>query len=362
METETSIPTKPRLLLTTYRREHLNGGLVEALGDRFTLVVQSVRRRARGSGAQSLVVSKKGLIADEARYFLRLCISPRLYKENRLLVCEAGHYSTLLLARLFRIVGARRSVFLLNFYLHELGANRWVRLVLGALLTDDVYVVAQAASDVEYFRAFLPAENVLYQPYCQGPLDLDGYDGAQRDFVFAGGWTNRDYDALFRSAATLPHIDFVVAVSARSVINETRPPNVEVVFDSEPTVFHRLMAESRLVVLPLKRDVGSSGQMVLLAAMQLGKPVVVSNIGAIRDYVADGVTALCYTPGDDAELARLLHDLCASAVERRALGSAGQQRYMERFQPEYYNRAVVRLIDAAASQRTRMEVTANRDS
>lgn len=344
METEATTPIRPRLLLTTYRREYLNAGLVEALGERFSLVVQAVRRRALGRKVRSIVVSKRGLIADEASYLLRLCSGPRLYKENWLIVCEAGHYSTLLFARLLRAVGARRSVFLLNFYLHDLGVSRWVRLVLRVLLTDDVRVVAQAATDVEYFRAFLPAKNVLYQPYCQGPLDLGGYDGAQRDFVFAGGWTNRDYDALFRSAATLPHIDFVVAVSTRSVINETPPPNLDVVFDAEPRQFHRLMAESALVVLPLKRDLGSSGQMVLLAAMQLGKPIVVSNVGAIRDYVTDGVTALCYPPGDDRELARLVHELYASSSKRRALGRAGQERYIERFRPECYNRAVAELI------------------
>ncbi len=350
MDTEAPPAVMPRVLFTTYRREYLNYGLMAALAERFTLVVQSVRRRALGREGRSLVVSKKGLIAGEAGYLLRLCVSLRLYRGNWLLVCEGGHYATLLFARLLRAVGARRPVFLLNFYLHELGANRCVRLALRVLLTDDVHVVAQSTTEVEYFRAFLPARNVPYQPYCQGPLDLDGYDGAQRDLVFAGGWTNRDYDALFRSAAALPHIEFVVAISARSAVSETRPANVDVVFDSEPKMFHRLMAESSVVALPLKSDVGSSGQMVLLAAMQLGKPVVVANIGAIRDYVTDGVTALCYTPGDDGELARLLRELYASASRREALGRAGQERYLERFKPDCYNRAVADMISMVASE------------
>src|ERR1700685_1748291 len=130
MHPQALTPIKPSVLFPVYRRQFLDSGLLEALAERFTVVVQAVRRRASGREAPSLVVSKKGLIADEAGYLLRLCISLRLYKQGWLLVCEAGHYSTLVFARLLRVVGVHRPVFLLNFYLHELGVKRWVRLVL----------------------------------------------------------------------------------------------------------------------------------------------------------------------------------------------------------------------------------------
>jgi glycosyltransferase involved in cell wall biosynthesis len=335
---------KPRLLLTTRKRDWLDPGLPETLGERFTVIVKSVRKHARSRSARSIVVSKKGLIVEEARYLLRLCADLALYKGDWTFVCSGGHYANLLFARLYGLVGARRPVLLLNFYLHDLGKKRWIQLALRALLTKDVYVVAQAPTDSDYFQAFLPAKNVRYQPYCQGPLDLGSYDGTRREFVFAGGWTNRDYDALFRCAARLPHIEFVVAASAQSSLAETRPPNVNVRLDCEPREFHRLLAESRLVVLPLRNDVGSSGQMVLLAAMQLGKAVIVSNIGAVRDYVDEGMTGLFYHPGDDEELAGLLEDIYASPSRLDGMGQAARERYMERFTPECYRRAVTDLV------------------
>jgi hypothetical protein len=217
---------KPRLLLTGYRKEWLDPDLVEILQERFDVVVKSVRGCAKSQPARAMVVSKKGLLANEARYLLRLGLSKELYQEKWIFACFGGHYATLLFARLLHTIGVRRPVFLLNFYLHELGQKRWVQVLLRMLFTDDVRVVAQASADVDYFRRFLPVENVLPLPYCQGPLDLGSYGGTQRHFVFSGGWTNRDYDALFRCAARLRNVEFVVVASAQSAITEPQMANV----------------------------------------------------------------------------------------------------------------------------------------
>jgi glycosyltransferase involved in cell wall biosynthesis len=338
---------KPKLLLTAYRREWLEPDLVKMLQERFDVVVQSVRGRIKSQPTSAVVVSKKGLVADEARYLLRLCITPKLYWGKWVFACYGGHYAILAFARLLHAAGIRRPVVLLNLYLHELGQKRWVQVLLRVLLTEDVRVVAQSGGDVDYFRLFLPVENVLHLPYCQGPLDLGSYNGAHGTFVFAGGWTNRDYDALFRCAAKLPHIEFVVVASAQSAITELQPANVTLLLDLEPQEFNRLMSESYLVVLPLKEDVGSSGQMVALAAMQLGKVVIAPNIGAIRDYIVDGITGLLYQLGDVEGLGCLIDDSYAAPAHLDAMGHAAKQRYIELFTPEGFHRPATEFIYAS---------------
>lgn len=47
-----------------------------------------------------------------------------------------------------------------------------------------------------------------------------------------------------------------------------------------------------MVVIPLQDLNISSGQLMLLQAMQLGKPIVVTNNCAIYDYIEDGKTGL----------------------------------------------------------------------
>lgn len=47
-----------------------------------------------------------------------------------------------------------------------------------------------------------------------------------------------------------------------------------------------------MVVIPLQDLNISSGQLMLLQAMQLGKPIIVTNNCAIYDYIEDGKTGL----------------------------------------------------------------------
>ena len=47
-----------------------------------------------------------------------------------------------------------------------------------------------------------------------------------------------------------------------------------------------------MVVIPLQNLNISSGQLMLLQAMQLGKPIIVTNNCTIYDYIEDGKTGL----------------------------------------------------------------------
>jgi glycosyltransferase involved in cell wall biosynthesis len=343
---------KPKLLLTVYRHDWLDLAFLEMLQQHFDVLVNPVRGPSNAKPGRVSAISKKRLIADEGRYLLRLATSMNLYRQRWLFVCHGGHYATLLFARVLYAFGVHRRVFLVNFYLHKLGQSRWTQAVLRLLLTNVVGVVAQTSADVAYFRQFLREDNVLYLPYCQGPLDLGTYDGKRRNFVFAGGQTNRDHDALLRCAVSLPHINFVVVSSVRSRVTHAPPPNVALRFALTPKDFHRLMAESYVVALPLKEDVGSSGQMVALAAMQLGKVVIAPDIGAIRDYIADGITGCFYQLGNDEHLARVIACCYAAPARVDAMGFAARQRYKERFTPERFWRPLTDFILQFAGQAT----------
>jgi glycosyltransferase involved in cell wall biosynthesis len=93
----------------------------------------------------------------------------------------------------------------------------------------------------------------------------------------------------------------------------------------------------------------------LIEGMSLGKPAVVSAVGAMPEHVDDGRTGLVIPPDDPAAagaaLLRLLDDRAFAA----RLGAAAHQRYLQRFTPEIPARAVEGLfesmIDAHKSRR-----------
>jgi glycosyltransferase involved in cell wall biosynthesis len=69
----------------------------------------------------------------------------------------------------------------------------------------------------------------------------------------------------------------------------------------------------------------------ILEAMRAGLPVVVSDVGGVRESVIDGETGYVVPPRDPQALAGRLAELLADAGLRRSLGAAGRARYEAEF-------------------------------
>lgn len=80
-----------------------------------------------------------------------------------------------------------------------------------------------------------------------------------------------------------------------------------------PSFFER----SSLVALPY---ISAAASGVLLDAYSYGKPVVATRVGALPDYVVDGVTGLLVPPADEIALARAISTLLGDDDLRRRMG------------------------------------------
>jgi glycosyltransferase involved in cell wall biosynthesis len=337
--------TTPHLLLTGWTAEPSD--LELSLRIRFDVRVRGVRRPPAPGAESFAVVSKRALIAGELWLFARLLVTPAFYRGRWRFVSGGGHYGTLLFARLLRAAGRGPRVYLMNFYLHGLANHPLVRRILRFLLTDQVRVIAQTRGDAEYFAAFLERDNIVVIPYGQGdPFAEEDYAPEAGGYVFSGGWTNRDYDALLRVAARLPDLPFEIVASTRSSIRAPCPDTVTLHYDLPQREFHRLLAASAFVVVPLLKDVGSSGQMDLLAGMAAGKAIVVPDIGAVADYVVDGVTGKLYDLGDDEALYESIRALGADRQLARRMGRAARTAYRERYTLQQSSRSILRYVSA----------------
>jgi glycosyltransferase involved in cell wall biosynthesis len=69
----------------------------------------------------------------------------------------------------------------------------------------------------------------------------------------------------------------------------------------------------------------------ILEAMVAGKPVVATDVGAVRELVDDGVTGILVPPADPVALADAIRRLVGNEEERRRMGEAGRTRALEEF-------------------------------
>jgi hypothetical protein len=334
-------PVSSRNVLYVVEREEWlrDSGLFASLGNHF----ESVTPWATADGRQGEGIrfaTKRQLAVAELRNLARLLRTPAFYRGRWLFVCMAGHYSCLAFALVLKSLGRRPNAFLFNFYLHELGANRLVKFMLRLLLGRHVRILCQAEGEPSYYRSIRTDVAVDYAPYCQGPLMKQEWIGSG-DYVFAGGYSNRDYNLLVQCAKRFPDQDFVIACSNMNQIEVATPPNVRVTSERDWASFHTLLGHSKIVVVPLRERVGSSGQMVTLAAMEAGKPTIVADDGALAQYIRDEVTGFVYRLGDETSLGDRLRWCLNHPQSLVAVGEAARASYLRQFVRSRFDEAVV---------------------
>ena len=266
-----------------------------------------------------------------------------------ILLCSTYQLAALLAAKLARYCGVQARVYLFNFYLfgqaydyHRLSEKRIVRLALRYLLTQDVGLFLTSPNEAPYYRQLSPGARIKFYPYAGVDVSCVPHGAVQLgDFIFAGGYTNRDYSLVLQAARRLQDAEFVLVCSSSNRLPSRLPPNVQVRRDVDWVTFHTLMAGSRCVLVPLKADVGSSGQMVALAAMQLGKLTVFADYPPIAQYFSDGEDGLAYRPGDLNDLCAKLDRCLRDPTGVLQMGARSRRKYVRYFsQASFYARIV----------------------
>lgn len=183
------------------------------------------------------------------------------------------------------------------------------------------YVIAYSRVELEQFKKDYSNGRTSF---VFSPLGIESPENASPSnggYVFTGGRSNRDYDTFVDAMRGAPFTAHIAA--QRFNINRTRTPaNVHTHFDTFGDEFVNLLAGASLVVIPLDRPDESSGQLVLLQAMALGKAIVVTESRGISDYYIAEETAVIVPPHDVQTMRRQIDYLMKSAGRREQLGKA----------------------------------------
>lgn len=92
-----------------------------------------------------------------------------------------------------------------------------------------------------------------------------------------------------------------------------------------------LFRECGILILPY---LDASQSALIAAAFYFGKPVIVTDVGALAEYVQPGVTGWVVPPGDAGALADAWHAALADPEQLRRMGEAGKAWYREQREQE----------------------------
>ena len=232
----------------------------------------------------------------------------------------------------------------------QLRGRRMRRLYANALRGAHT-IVAYAESEADWLRSWLApdAPPVVFVPFGVDAVAFRPEPGREPevDVVSIGADPRRDFELLEAVASRQSELTFRIVASAeraRSLV--ALPANVSVETDIPLEQVRDRLAAARVVALPVLDNSYSGATTVLLQAMAMAKPVVVSRTDAIaRGYeLEDGVNCRLVPPGDAEALERAVVELLADAGAAVTLGTRARETIERSFSWERYTDALWRIL------------------
>lgn len=118
--------------------------------------------------------------------------------------------------------------------------------------------------------------------------------------VAVGNDVHRDWETLSRVASRLPDVQFRVASRSARARSVRWPSNVVVREVESTSELQELYRRSSAIVVPLRSNLHASGVTVCIEALELGRPLIVTDVGGTKDYFTDVATLVA--EGDIAGL------------------------------------------------------------
>lgn len=223
----------------------------------------------------------------------------------------------------------------------------WKRLASSVALANVDRIIVHSSGEVAIVRDLfgLDQHQVEFVPL-QGPDRpvLAGED-TEQPFIVAIGSANRDYRTLIE-ALRITGLPAKIVASPRLIEEISPPPRVEVLTRLTPDDCLRLAQQARICVTPLADPSIASGQVTIIDALTMGRPVVTTRSIGTVDYIADGSTGLLVAPGDAEGMAKALQKLWDDDAKRRRLAEAGRQFARSTLSDPAIARRLVEVLDA----------------
>jgi glycosyltransferase involved in cell wall biosynthesis len=191
---------------------------------------------------------------------------------------------------------------------------------------DLVIVFSNNQREILQRELAIPPDRVAFVPFGIDVDELRGVEPTERGAVVAVGRdAGRDWPTFF-DAVRGTAWDVHVACRQRSVAGLAAPAETTLHGFLDRHAYLDLLARASVVVVATKDLAYPSGQTVLLEAMALGKPCVVTKTRAMDDYVQDGVDSLTVPPHDPPALRAAIRRLLGDAALRAAIGGRARER------------------------------------
>lgn len=209
------------------------------------------------------------------------------------------------------------------------------RLYYRILLSKTVGVICYSKFESRTLPNFFGLKNTIFQPILFGgnhnlPKDLQLKSKRDSLYLVSAGRSGRDYQLLCNAVKDLPVQLRIICDSNHALKSLVCPSNVSILRHCYGSEYVQEIASSDIVVIPLKDEGTSSGQMVLLDAIALGKLVIITKTATTVEYGEHMKTCYFVEPNSVAAIQSALQQCISQPELISSIGYEAQRYYRKR--------------------------------
>jgi glycosyltransferase involved in cell wall biosynthesis len=197
----------------------------------------------------------------------------------------------------------------------------------------------------------LPQERFQFVHLQSAPIAITEQEEKENPFILSMGAANRDYKTFLKAVEKLK-IRTIIVARHDSLQNLTIPSNVEILSGLSRIECHRLAQKALINVVPLLDTPTASGQVTVVEAMQMIRPVIATKCVGSEDYIQDGKTGLLVKPCVVEELTEAIDKLWSDTTYRNQIAKAAGQYAIDNFSDEVAGTKLGQILDEVATEKS----------
>ncbi|MEG3879599.1 glycosyltransferase family 4 protein [Microcoleus sp. herbarium7] len=195
----------------------------------------------------------------------------------------------------------------------------------------------------------LPLSRFEFVPLQRAEITITETEEMDNPFLLAMGSAQRDYPTLFKAVEKLG-LRTVVVAGNHALAGLTIPDNVEVRSGLTMDECLKLAQKARISVVPLFDNQTASGQVTIVEAMRMNRPVIATRCIGSEDYIKNGETGLLVEPHSADDLAQAIEKLWNDPELRDNMGKQAGDYASQHFSDEAAGAALGRILDDVAKE------------
>ncbi|MGB3136903.1 MAG: glycosyltransferase family 4 protein [Nodosilinea sp.] len=211
--------------------------------------------------------------------------------------------------------------------------------------------VVHTRREIEIYSEWLglPTERFEFLPYQVPNIPVEYEEDQAAPFITSLGSAHRDFSTLFEAVKQL-NIRTVVATGKGAVEGLTVPDQVELPFGISKAECLQLAQQARLNIVPLqpKENITAAGQVTIVEAMMMGRPLIVTDFYGASDYIIHGETGWLVEPNSLASIIEAVDLLWHDDALRQKLGENARAYAQEHFSDPSAGRQLERILSEVA--------------